>query len=685
MSFFQRAFLLLIFSILCTVAIQAQSNKPTAPARPRGASETKAVGTPDEIEGALRKMGGSHSPAPLLSFKVSNAQPNLSASERSYQRARQVLETGIEALGGMEAIDAIKSFTIFEQQTRYDAFRNPTPAPPYDNYDVVEKLAVDFSKSRLAYEINQVQPHFVWRPLTIINGGEGYQAERWARWATRIQSPSLLNYRYLFQKLPQFLLRDALTERAASLRWLGHGETGGRQQEIITFVDGNNRQMALYFDARTRLLDRYEYLYADPIAGDTSSVFVYEGYRNLGRLKVPTGLINRVGRHAANRIRYEIEINPVLDDSRFALTESLSVVKPAAPRPAYTMTPIAPDVYVVENVANSFYNVLVVAFDKFILVAEAPEQVPQAGLSERVIAKIKETIPGKPIRYLTFSHHHVDHAGGARAYIAEGATIITTPGNRKFVESLASARFTLKPDDLARAPRRPLIDLVTNGKHVIRDDHHVVELYDIGPYWHAKEELLVYLPREKLLFEGDLFTSGFGDEVGPAKDSTFLLAEKIKKLGLDVQQIIGVHGRLRPIGDLNKAIERRNRMSAQGDAPAAASSVTVREFCTNVGPVTLSFDGAIVTGRYRLTVTPQPQDGTIKGDFKEGLVSAVWTDPDGTGRIIFGFAADFEQFTAMFNNQKNPNHWYGPWTGVSTTTPNEALAKRRRSLHCEWK
>lgn len=39
-----------------------------------------------------------------------------------------------------------------------------------------------------------------------------------------------------------------------------------------------------------------------------------------------------------------------------------------------------------------------------------------------------------------------------------------------------------------------------------------------------------------------MFTSGFGDEVGPAHDHPLLLAEKIKALGLDVQQMVGVHG-----------------------------------------------------------------------------------------------------------------------------------------------
>jgi len=495
-----------------------------------------------------------------------NAQERLSASERSYQRARRALEAGLKALGGLEAVSAIKSFSVVERRKGHDDFQNPTPGPPYGDYNAVEKLMVDLTGSRLWHELEVTQPRYSWGSLTIINGNQGYRGytNQWTRTATPFNAPSLDDHRHLFQKLPQFFLLDALRERAASLRWLGEGEEEGRKQEIITFIDRNNRQIAVYFDARDRLLTKYEYLFTDPAAGDARSEFIYRGYRDVGQFKVPTEMVNRVGLHAEHETRYEIQINPPLPASAFALPDNVQVVAQGAARRAtpYTMTQIGKDVYLVENVGGG-YNVMVVAFDDFILVTEAPEDRPYAGLSERVIARIKETIPGKPIKYLVFSHHHVDHGCGARAYIAEGTTIITTPGNKRFIGAMAAAPFTLKPDALARAPRPPVIELMENKKHVIRDANHVVELYDIGPYWHANEEVLVYLPNEKLLFEGDLFTSGFGEDVGPAQDHPILLAEKIRELRLDVEKIAGVHGRLRPIADLRKSIEKRNRMSTK--------------------------------------------------------------------------------------------------------------------------
>lgn len=491
------------------------------------------------------------------------AQP--SASETSYQQARRVLEDGITALGGLEAIAAIKTFSLIERGESYDVFQSPSPniRPNPGSGQVVQRLIVDFANARLLQETSSSSPRYSWRFLTILNGDKSYRVDPWARTATRINVPALNDYRNHLQKLPQFLLREILWERAASLRWLGESKVEGRRYAVVTFIDRDNRQVALYFDAQTKLPARYEYLLSDPAVGDTKAEVIYQGYRRLDKWQVPTGTLNRTGKHTGSRYSYDIQINPMLADSIFALPEGIQVVTPAAPIPPNRLTTVANDVYLLENVENTYYNVLIVAFDEFLFVAEAPENRPHSGLSERIIATIKTKLPGKPIRYVTFSHHHVDHGCGVRAYIAEGATILTTPGNKSFIEAMAAAPFTLKPDALARAPRPAKIEIIANKKYVLRDAHHVVELHDIGPYWHANEEVLVYLPQEKFLFDGDLSTSGFGEDVAPAYDHPILLSERIKELKLDVQQFAGTHGRLRPLADLHKAIEKRKRLEGK--------------------------------------------------------------------------------------------------------------------------
>ena len=72
---------------------------------------------------------------------------------------------------------------------------------------------------------------------------------------------------------------------------------------------------------------------------------------------------------------------------------------------------------------------------------------------EAVLAKAKEVIPNKPIRYVVTSHHHWDHLGGIRAAIDEGATIVTHESNKAFLERVAKTPHTIRPDRAGRGRR----------------------------------------------------------------------------------------------------------------------------------------------------------------------------------------------------------------------------------------
>src|SRR5207247_10305969 len=72
---------------------------------------------------------------------------------------------------------------------------------------------------------------------------------------------------------------------------------------------------------------------------------------------------------------------------------------------------------------------------------------------ERIVDAARRQWPAKPIRYALFSHYHPHYTGGLRALIAEGATVLTTPGNGAFVQHVATLPFRTQPNRLARHPR----------------------------------------------------------------------------------------------------------------------------------------------------------------------------------------------------------------------------------------
>ena len=155
-------------------------------------------------------------------------------------------------------------------------------------------------------------------------------------------------------------------------------------------------------------------------------------------------------------------------------------------------------------------------------------------------------MPGKPIKYLVLTHHHSDHAGGFREYVAEGATIVTTAGNKSFLEKATTLQSTLLPSWSLQNKLK--IEVIENKKRVFQDDKHVVELYDIGPNPHANEILVAYLPKEKILFQADMLNPAANGTIPIAQDVTISFSEKLQQLGLQIDKIYGVHGRANDTG-----------------------------------------------------------------------------------------------------------------------------------------
>jgi hypothetical protein len=83
-----------------------------------------------------------------------------------------------------------------------------------------------------------------------------------------------------------------------------------------------------------------------------------------------------------------------------------------------------------------------------------------------------------------------------------------------------------------------------------------MELHHIAGNAHNAGILMAYLPAEKILIEADVFTPGAPGAPPPATPNPFSvnLHENIQRLGIAVEQIPPLHGRLVPMSDLLKAI-----------------------------------------------------------------------------------------------------------------------------------
>jgi len=175
------------------------------------------------------------------------------------------------------------------------------------------------------------------------------------------------------------------------------------------------------------------------------------------------------------------------------------------------------------------------------------------------INKAREMFPSKPIRYVVVTHHHDDHSGGVRSYVAEDVAVVTTPANRRYFERMAAGNFTVTPDDQSERRRPVRFEFVEGGRRVFTDGRQTVEIVDIGPGPHAREMLVAYLPNEKLVFQGDLVNLPNHGRWMPStvNDATLHFYDSLQRLGLRVERVAAVHGPTVTLEDLRKAVERK--------------------------------------------------------------------------------------------------------------------------------
>jgi len=192
---------------------------------------------------------------------------------------------------------------------------------------------------------------------------------------------------------------------------------------------------------------------------------------------------------------------------------------------------------------------MVVEFKDYIMMLEAG-QSEQRALA--YVAEIKKLYPNKPIRYVMNTHPHSDHTGGLPVLVAEGATIVTHKNNQEFFERALNTPRTLLTDTLAKNPKKAKVEGI-GEKKVYSDGTRTVEMYHVPGAPHSNGLIIAYIPKEKILFQGD-FSVTPGQ---PANDHVKALYPVLEKLKLDYNRYINVHApaAAQTKADVDKAIK----------------------------------------------------------------------------------------------------------------------------------
>jgi glyoxylase-like metal-dependent hydrolase (beta-lactamase superfamily II) len=317
--------------------------------------------------------------------------------------------------------------------------------------------------------------------------------------------------------------------------------------DVVSFTALGKYRMEGTIDAQNHVT-RVKTAIPNPVMGDTEVVATYSDYQDFNGVQFP----GRIRIDQGGFPLWELEISSVTPNAPLDLPVPDAVSAATVP-PVQTMsTKLADGVW---HVTGGSHHSVVVEFDEYLAVVEAPLNEER---SMAVLAEARKLAPNKPVRYVLTTHHHFDHTGGLRTYVAEGATVVTHQSNVPFFEEALAAPATLEPDAQSESARQPMFEGVAD-KYEITDGRQTIEVYATMGDTHTGEYTLVYLPRARILVEGDAYSPGPEGAAPPATPppNAVALHDEIQRLKLNVATIAPIHGRgAVPIAELRTFIGR---------------------------------------------------------------------------------------------------------------------------------
>jgi len=510
-----------------------------------------------------------------------------SAAAQNVSHVRSVLETSLKAMGGV----GLKTLQYSANGWSSRIGQTYGLAEDWPHYEVADYTrAIDFDAkwSREDYTRRQGKYPLLGRPpmaaehvTSILSGNyawdmEGAKAVPLTR--LYLDGVTYADLRQLELAItPHGFLKAALAAKdatAITLPIVGPSDAGlsqyGRKVTVVSFTIGKYRVNGTINDKN--LVELTDTWFPNPVYGDMDYEMRFTKYKDFGGVQFPTLLHVHQG---------DPRLNPAHNYYEYNVTDvKANVAVATMPVPDAVRTAVAAPVKVESQrladgawlLGGGTHNSVLVEFKDFAAVVEAPQNEAR---SLAVIEEVGRLVGNKPIKYVVNTHHHFDHAGGLRTYLSQGTTVITHETNRQYYMDIMfyPAPRELQPDRMAlynpmyMISRRPApIETVASfaggpgggaAKYVIADGERMLEIFHVQDMAYELEDpsyaqgntsadmLMVYLPKEKILINADLYSPPAPGAPMPTPTAAMrTLYQNMRKQKLDVTRHVPLHGRV---------------------------------------------------------------------------------------------------------------------------------------------
>ena len=452
-------------------------------------------------------------------------------------------ESDLQQIADALDVSTTKTFQFTANGSMYNLGQNVNPAAPWPRFFVKSFTRLyDFNAgsmrddvTRMAADTPTVGPEQ--RVLTSVSGDHAWNGTGKETAPRLFEAPQRAHEIVIS---PHGLVRAAFASNATVTK----KNIDGRPMTIISFTYQGKDKVVAYANDQNAL-ERVESSYGHPIVGDMKVLTYYGPYREFAGVKFPTKIIQyQDGLATLDLTVTAVRANPPVD---------IQVPSDVQSEPVPVKSEkVADGVWYITGVNN---NSALIEMKDYLIVVEAPHGERR---SLAVLGEVKKLVPNKPIKYLVNTHHHFDHASGVRTYAAEGVTIVTHEVNRPYFERAALNSWTLAPDRLAKSKKKPVFQTMGDNM-VLTDGTRSVELYQIVGNPHHDGIIMAYLRKEKLLIEADVYTP-LAPGAEPPKvpnPQAVNLESNVRRLGLEVDRIVSIHGRVVPYSELLAIIGKK--------------------------------------------------------------------------------------------------------------------------------